>query len=112
MEAEYVAYCLATQEAIWLRSFVYDLNLTPRVDDPVEIMCDNTAAIQFARDPKFHGKIKHINRHYHFVRTAIKDKEVIIKYVSISKMIADLLTKHIPRDAFKAHVASLGQRRT
>jgi len=67
MEVEYVACCLATQEAIWLRSFLQDLNLTPRVDDPVEIMRNNTAAIQFARDPKFHRKTKHIKRRYHFV---------------------------------------------
>ena len=45
MEAEYVACCLAAQEAIWLRSFLQNLNLTPRVDDPVEMWCDNTAAI-------------------------------------------------------------------
>ena len=37
MEAEYVACCLAAQEVIWLRNFLQDLNLTPRVDDPVEI---------------------------------------------------------------------------
>jgi len=43
MEAEYVAYCLAAQEVIWLRSFLQDLNLTPRIDDHVEMMFDNTA---------------------------------------------------------------------
>ena len=112
MEVEYVACCLATQEAIWLRNFLQDLNLTPRVDDPVEIMCDNTAAIQFARDPKFHRKTKHIKRRYHFVRNAIKDKEVVFKYISTSRMIADPFTKPIPRDVFKAHVASLGLHRT
>jgi len=111
MEAEYVACCLATQEAIWLRSFLQDLRLTPKVDDPVELMCDNTAAIQFAKDPKFHRKTKHIKRRYHFVRDAIKEKEVALKYISTSKMLADPLTKPIPRDAFKAHVKSLGLRR-
>ena len=40
-EAKYVACCLAAQEAIWLRSFLQDLDLTPRVNDPVEILCDN-----------------------------------------------------------------------
>ena len=54
MEAEYITCTLATQEAMWLRSFLQDLNLTPRVDDPVEMLCDNTATIQFAKGPKFH----------------------------------------------------------
>jgi len=44
---------------IWLRNLLQDLNLTPRVDDPVELWCDNTAAIQYAKDPKFHKKGKH-----------------------------------------------------
>jgi len=53
-EGEYIACSIATQEAIWLRSFLQDLNLTPNVDDPIELLCDNTAAIQFAKDSKFH----------------------------------------------------------
>ena len=111
MEAEYVACCLATQEAIWLRNFLQDLNLTPCVDDPVELMCDNTVAIQFAKDPKFHRRTEHIKRRSHFIRNSIKEKEVAIKYISTSRMIADPLTKPIPRDTFQAHVMSLGLHR-
>jgi len=48
---------------------------------------------------------------YHFVRNAIKEKKVAIKYISTSKMIADPLTKPIPKGAFKAHVMSLGLHR-
>ena len=111
MEAEYVACSLATQEAMWLRSFLQDLNLTPRVDDHVEILCDNAAVIQFAKHPKFHWKTKHIKRCYHFVRDAIKTKVVAIKYILINRMITDPLTKPIPRDAIKAHSLSLGLRK-
>ena len=70
-------------------------------------MCKNTAAIQFAKDSKFHKKSMHIKRHYHFVWDAIKGKEVAMKYISTSKMIADPLTKPIPRDAFKVYAISL-----
>jgi len=62
MEVEYVACSLATQEAIWLRSFIQDLNLTLKVDDPIELLCDNTVTIQFVKDSKFHRKTKHIKR--------------------------------------------------
>ena len=68
IEAEYISHSIVTQEAIWLRSFLQDLNLTPKVDDPIELLCDNTAAIQFAKDMKFHRKTKHMKRRYHFVR--------------------------------------------
>ena len=82
METEYFVCSIATQEAIWLRSFLQVLNLTPKVDDPIELLYDNTIAIQFAKDPKFHRKTKHIKRRYHFVRDAINTKEIAIKYIS------------------------------
>ena len=54
IKAEEITYSIATQEAIWLRSFLQDLNLTPKVDDPIELLFDNTPAIPFAKDLKFH----------------------------------------------------------
>jgi len=48
MEATYIACSIATQEAIWLRSFFSDLNLISKVDDPVALLCGDTTAIQFA----------------------------------------------------------------
>jgi len=75
-------------------------------------MCDNTATIQFGRDPKFHKKSMHIKRRYYFVRNGVKYKEIVIKYISTNRIMAEPLTKRIPRDAFKVHVASLGLRRT
>jgi len=51
-----------------VRSFLKDLNLT--LDDPVKLLCDNTTTIQFAKNPKFHLKTKHIKRRYRFVRKA------------------------------------------
>jgi len=44
MKVEHVACSGATKEAIWFSSFLHDLNLTPRVDDAVE-MCDKTTVI-------------------------------------------------------------------
>ena len=111
LEAEYIACSIATYEAIWLRSFLQDLNLTPKVDDPIELLCDNTTAIQFTKDPKFHRKTKHIKRRYHFVQDAIMTKEIVIKYILTNKMIVDPLTKLIHRDVFKYHMLSLGLHR-
>ena len=76
------------------------------------MMCNNTTVIQFAKDLKFHRKTKHIKRRYHFVRDTNKREEVSINYIPTSKMIVNHLTKLIPRDAFKAHVISLGLHRT
>jgi len=47
MEVKYIARCIATQEAIWLRHFLQNLNLITKVDDPIVLLYDNTIAIQF-----------------------------------------------------------------
>jgi len=96
------------QEAMRLRIFFKDLYLTPRVNYPFEMLCDNTDTVQFAKDPKFYQKTKHIKRRYHLVRNAIKTNEFAVKYISTNKMIPDLLTKPIPRGAFKAYALSIG----
>jgi len=57
---------------------------------------------------KFQRKTKHIKRRYHFVRDAMKKKEISIKYIPINKMIVDPLTNPIPTDAFKSDMLSLG----
>jgi len=45
---------------MWLRSFFQDFNLTLRVDDSIEILCDSTSAIQLAKDEKFYWKTKDV----------------------------------------------------
>jgi hypothetical protein len=48
---------------------------------------------------------------YHYIRDMVTHKEVVLKHISTTRMIADPLTKPIGRDAFQAHVKSLGLRR-
>ena len=38
------------------------------------IFCDNTVALVVAKDPKYHGKTKHIKKIYHYIRDAIIEK--------------------------------------
>ena len=79
MEAEYVACSAATQDAVWLRSFLQHLEIVKSSLQPVTIFCDNTAALAVAKDPKYHGKTKHIKKIYHYIRDAITDKDVVLK---------------------------------
>ena len=106
MEVEYVACSAATQDAVWLKNFLYHLKIVKSALDPITIYCDNTAAIVVAKDPKYHGKTKHIKMRYHYIREAIIEQDVILKHISINSMVADPLTKPIARDAFVRHVRS------
>ena len=68
--------------------------------------CDNTAALTAAKDPKYHGKTKHIKKRYHYIIDAITENDVVLKHISTSNMVVDPLTKPIARDVFVKHMRS------
>ena len=108
MEVEYVACSSAIQEAIWLRKFLQDMGVVKIAFDPVTLYCDSKAALAYAKDPKYHGKTKHIQIRYHFARDIITQNEVVLKHIPTNEMVVDLFTKPIAMDEFVRHVRSLG----
>nr|GFC51942.1 putative Gag-Pol polyprotein [Tanacetum cinerariifolium] len=50
-EAEYIAAAEAVKEAVWIRKFVDELGVVPSNNYPIEMNCDNTAAISMAKEP-------------------------------------------------------------
>jgi hypothetical protein len=65
-EAEYVVLSTATQEAIWLRRLMGDLN--KGTEEPTVIYEDNQGAIALAKNPRYHNRTKHVDICHHFVR--------------------------------------------
>ena len=64
------------------------------------IYCDNNVVIAYAKDPKYHGKTKHIETRYHFIRDIIGKGQVVLKHISTHDMIADPFTKPLPIEVF------------
>lgn len=62
---------------------------------------DNQGAIALAKDPKSHGRTKHIDIANHFCREKIADKSVAFEYTPTDKQVADELTKALTRDKFE-----------
>lgn len=69
---------------------------------------DNQGAIALAKNPTSHARTKHIDIQHHFVREAVADGKVTLQYVSTKEMIADGLTKPLPKDAFLRFRDALG----
>ena len=63
----------------------------------IPLMCDNSSAICLAKNPVQHGKVKHINVRFHFLRDNVEKGEVELKYIDTKNQLVDILTK--PLDA-------------
>eukprot|EP00794_Sanderia_malayensis_P021071 gene21071-biopygen14635 len=98
-EAEYIAASIATQEAIWLRALLADLKFTQ--DTPTLIEEDNQGAIAMSKNPKFHGRTKHVDIKCHFIRNKVENKEILLRYCATNDMVADMLTKALSKNLFK-----------
>jgi hypothetical protein len=104
-EAEYMAAACAIKEALWLRTLLSELGQDPGT---ISIFADNQGAIKLLKNPVFSMRSKHIDVIYHFARERVMRKDIIFKYVSTNKMVADILTKPLPSTKFDFCRTSMG----
>ncbi|GJT24078.1 hypothetical protein Tco_0894015 [Tanacetum coccineum] len=106
-ESEYIAACEASKEAIWMKNFIGVLGVVPTLQDPVKIFCDNKSAVALTKEPKDHGKSKHSERKYHFVRRKIEEGHVIVKHIRSEDNPADPFTKALAKSRHDEHARSI-----
>jgi hypothetical protein len=98
-EAEYVSASEATAQAIWLRFVLDDFGEMQAEATP--LFCDNMSAISMAKNPVFHQRTRHINKKYHFIKEALQEGVIDMKFCRNEEQLADIFTKALPKDRFK-----------
>ncbi|CAH1395690.1 unnamed protein product [Nezara viridula] len=95
-QAEYISISNATQKALWLKMVLVELDeLKP--DMTINIKCDNNGAVDLTENSTHHSRTKHIDVHHHFVREAVKNRQVLVLKESTEFMVPDVLRKALPR---------------
>lgn len=97
VEAEYMAFTRATQQAIWISKFMSEVGLAQ--EPPVNIFADNTGAIANTQNYKNHSRTKHIDIKYHFTKEKVAAGDIGFTYIPSSDNLADILTKPLAREA-------------
>jgi hypothetical protein len=69
---------------------------------------DNNGAMSLSTNDSNHGKAKHIDIRYHFIRSHIESNSFVVKHTPGIKNTADIFTKPLSRPIFQSHVARLG----
>ncbi|MBW0535863.1 hypothetical protein O181_075578 [Austropuccinia psidii MF-1] len=95
-EAEYKSLCDVTSELLWLRQWCSKSRLTNSVS-PTPVHEDNQGCINAASgNSNINGRrMKHVNIQLHFVREAVKNSDIELRYTPTSEMLADFLTKSL-----------------
>lgn len=60
---------------------------------PTVIWCDNLSTIAISKNPAHHGRTKHIDIRFHFIRGLISDELIALKYCKTEEQLADIFTK-------------------
>lgn len=105
-EAEFIAAASCACQAVWLQRVLDMLSLNR--SKSITIHCDNSSAIKLSKNPVMHGRTKHIDVRFHFLRNLTKDGTVELEYCSSEEQLADLMTKPLKLDSFCKLRQSLG----
>nr|GEV28362.1 retrotransposon protein, putative, Ty1-copia subclass [Tanacetum cinerariifolium] len=83
-EAEYIVTFDASKEAVWVRKFIYGLDVVPTIKEPISMYCDNTEAITIANESGITKGARHFRAKVHYLREVIEygDIKAWMEYVS------------------------------
>jgi hypothetical protein len=64
------------------------------------IHCDNSSSIKLSKNPILHGRCKHIDVRFHFLRDLTRDGIVELVHCRSQDQLADLMTKPLKLETY------------
>nr|XP_027067560.1 uncharacterized protein LOC113693186 [Coffea arabica] len=61
--------------------------------DPTKIYCDSKSTIELSKNPVLHGRSKHINIKYHFIRELVRKRDIEVDYYRTEEQMVDIFFK-------------------
>ncbi|BAU02475.1 hypothetical protein VIGAN_11201500, partial [Vigna angularis var. angularis] len=77
-------------------------------EKPIQLKIDNISAINLAKNPVSHGRSKHIEVKFHFLRDMVNKERIALVYCKTEVQLADLFTKPLKVDRFDSLKKSIG----
>ncbi|GKF26927.1 hypothetical protein Tco_0082821, partial [Tanacetum coccineum] len=75
----------------------------PTINEPLNMYCDNSAAIHYANEPGVQKGARHYHRRYHYVREYVELGEIRILKVHTDNNLADPFTKALSNRKLTQH---------
>jgi hypothetical protein len=97
-EAEFVATASCACQGMWLRNILKQLSQEQA--GATIVYCDNSSSIKLSKNPVMHGRSKHIDVRYHFLRELNKDGVIELRHCKSEEQLADIMTKALKLETF------------
>ena len=105
-EAEFFAAVSCGQEIFFFRNLLQEFGY--KFESPSPLHIDNQSAIATMKNPEHQGRMKHLAIAHFWIRDEVQRGSIKVKYLDTKNMVADLLTKPLPRALVEKHRLSLG----
>ncbi|GJX16508.1 putative ribonuclease H-like domain-containing protein, partial [Tanacetum coccineum] len=104
-KAEYVAAANCCGQVLWVQNQLLDYGFNFM---NTKIYIDNESTICIVKNPVYHSKTKHIEKHHHFIRDCYEKKLISVEKIHTDLNVADLLTKPFDGPRFNYLVVNIG----
>ena len=98
-ESELIALCETGKLALWMNELLRALD--KKADGSMVIFEDNSAALQIAKTGQRKPANRHIDVRYFWMHQKVNEKKLELQKCATQDMLADILTKALPRDKFE-----------
>ncbi|MCI04279.1 cationic amino acid transporter 1-like, partial [Trifolium medium] len=98
-EAEYIAASLCACQAIWLMNLIDEI--MGEDHGAVTMKIDNISAINLAKNPMAHGRSKHNEMRFHYLREQVNSGKLCLEHCRSEEQLADIMTKSVQTEVFK-----------
>lgn len=105
-EAEFRGMVKGLCELLWLKRLLEEIGYSS--ESPMNLFCDNKAAIEIAHNPVQHDRTKHVEVDRHFIKQKLEAKIVQFPFVRSYNQLADVLTKAVSSKTFYSSLDKLG----
>ena len=97
-ETEYVALAHGLRELLWLVQILKSMGV--KIKLPIAVYEDNQTCIAIANNRMSQKRTRYVDVRYHFIRDYVEDGTIQLYYCETKRMLADILTKAIPRPQY------------
>ena len=94
-EAEFVAGGETGKEIKWTRQIMGEFGY--KLAQATTMYMDNQSAMTVAKNPEHHGRMKHLDLKYYWLRDEVASGSIKVVYIPTADMAADILTKPLAK---------------